>query len=221
MASELSGAPGQGLGGQFPSWVENIRKLLSLTEALSAAYVLVIGLFGNRIPKEQFLMGGVFWYATLTGLLFIGQRVIRPKSDLFIPPGARVRRGLKAGLARIHWVWFMATILYLGASGAGFWFWIDREFLNKPPIIRALRPQAAQLAPCHQTKIKVWAEDPERGNLIYKWVASYGEVQPNVTDNTIAIYRAPGTVGQQHVTVIVIDDKGKRTERSVIIDVRP
>lgn len=223
MAGDSANNLSQGLWNKLLDPSVKPRRVLSLTEALSSAvYVFVIGFWGNSIPKELVLMGGVCWYATVPGLrLLIRERVIRPESGLHLPPRVPAPRGIKAWLRRIHRGWFLVIILYIVASGVGFWFWSDREFLNDPPIVTILRPQAAQLAPFHQTMIKIWAEDPEGGNLDYEWVANDGEIQPYAGDTTLAIYKAPGTFGQQQITVIVTDNKGKRAERRVIIDVRP
>ena len=99
--------------------------------------------------------------------------------------------------------------------------WIDIEIRNQPPTIEALYPEAYQLRPSHTTKVKVWAHDPEGDSMTFEWESSFGDIKPDPSDKSVAIYTSPGTYGQQHITVIVKDDKGKQSERSVIIDVRP
>lgn len=185
--------------------VENVGKLVA------PFYLLFVGLFGDRITKDDYLLIVPLAYLVLHGLALLWNHLISPKS-----------------LTKLHWLrkvssqrgfWFAVLLAYLVVIGWGFWAWVDRQILNQPPVIELLRPQATLLRPGEEIELQVWASDPENRRLRFYWSVSDGEVYSESYYSTEATYRAPTSLGQQEITVTVVDAKGKQASRTISVDV--
>ena len=187
--------------------VENVGKLAA------PFYLLFVGLLGDRITKDEYLLIIPLTYLVWLGLTLLWNRVKSPKplTNLNWLRQVSSRRGS----------WVAVLIVYLAVIGYGSWAWVDRQFLNQPPVVESLRAQITLLSPGEETRLRVWASDPEKGRLRYLWSISDGEVYFESPYSPEAVYQAPTSLGQQEITVTVVDDKGKQASRTITVDIQP
>ncbi len=89
----------------------------------------------------------------------------------------------------------------------------ETSILGAAPIITAVRPERFELDPGGSVAIACSASDLSGGALTYQWLATSGTLTDNETDT--AKWTAPQELGLYTVTVVVSDERGNQSRKSV------
>lgn len=197
-------------------WVDNIAKIVEGSSKIASAfylYFVVTGL-GESISKDYYLLIAPLFLLVLLSFALLGIRAISPK------PLTEKVRWLRSITGKRPF-WIVLLVLYVAFAGCGFWRWYDWQ-KNQPPVIDLLRAQITLLSPGEQTILRVWARDPEKGILKYRWEITDGggTVDSESDTSPQAIYTAPMPTGRKTIIVTVIDDKRKQASEPTFVDVR-
>ena len=196
----------------YGAWTRRGEDVSRVVELAAPLYLLFVGFFGHRIPRDDYLLVAPLLFLIWRGLWLLIGRARSPKP-----------------LRSIAWLWkltstssfwVVSVVLYMALVGFGSWVWVER-LLDQPPIIEIVRAQNTLLPLGGETILRVSARDPEDSELRCRWAADDGEVPNEAPCAAVVPYHAPMSPGQRQITVTVIDRKGNEATRSVVIDVGP